>query len=75
MRDWGWNFHQWNLGGKEVGADAARFAEASEVGGEAVGDVHHGGGDAAASEGLGQGDRNPRIKMRLEEFWRRGLAS
>ena len=68
MRDCGWNVHAWNSGGEEAGADAAGLAEAGEVGGEAVGYVHHGGRDAAAGESLGEGNGDARIEVGLEEF-------
>jgi len=62
-----WNVHEREFIGEDASAGTAGFAEAGEVGGEAVGDVHHGGGDAAADEGVGEGDGNARIEVRLKE--------
>ncbi len=72
--DRSWDVDAGKLVGVEAGADAAGFAEAGEVGGEAVGDVHHGGGDAAAGKGLGEGDGDSRVEVGLEEFCCGGIA-
>ena len=63
-----WNSDTGELGCEEACADAAGFTEAGEIGGEAVGDVHHGGWDAAASESLREGNGNSRVEMGLKEF-------
>lgn len=55
-------------------ADAAGRAEASQISGKAVRNVHHGGGDALARKRLTEGDRNLRVEVRLEIFLQGGLA-
>lgn len=59
------------LVGPNARANAAGSAEASEVGGKTVGNVHHGRRNAAARESLSKSDGNSRIKVRLKVFFQR----
>jgi len=61
------NRDDWDFSGVEAGADAAGGAETGEVGRETVGDIHHGGGDAAGGEPGAESDGDARVKMAAEE--------
>src|SRR5260370_38859732 len=52
-----------NLSGVDAGANSARGAEPRQVGGQPIGEVHHGGGEALFCEPLPQRQSWLRVKM------------
>src|SRR5258708_17771790 len=52
-----------NLSGVDAGANSARGAEPRQVGGQPIGEVHHGGGEALFCEPLPERQSWLRVKM------------
>ena len=66
-RDACWNDHAGDFVGVNFRADFACGAKSGQVGGEAVGKIHRGCGDALAGEPGAEFDANFGIEVRLDE--------
>src|SRR5487761_361258 len=67
-RGGGRHFYSRNFSGPNARANAACFAQTSQVGRKPVRNIHHGRGDATRGQGSGERKRNFRVEMRLKIF-------